>query len=102
VAAYGKILTEPILATPRLGLINVHASLLPRWRSRSCLGAPLPILVRRYNIVAPHLRTPSSTGVRAPWGCAMRNTFLDDYLRSLLILHTAVVCLLLSGSFLSL
>ncbi|MEP7310715.1 MAG: methionyl-tRNA formyltransferase [Acidobacteriota bacterium] len=32
VAAYGKILTEPILATPRLGMINVHASLLPRYR----------------------------------------------------------------------
>jgi methionyl-tRNA formyltransferase len=32
VAAYGKILTEAVLGTPRLGLINVHASLLPRYR----------------------------------------------------------------------
>ena len=32
VAAYGKILTEDVLRTPRLGLINVHASLLPRYR----------------------------------------------------------------------
>ncbi len=32
VAAYGRILTDTILGTPRLGLINVHASLLPRWR----------------------------------------------------------------------
>jgi methionyl-tRNA formyltransferase len=32
VAAYGKILTDPVLATPRLGLINVHASLLPKYR----------------------------------------------------------------------
>jgi methionyl-tRNA formyltransferase len=32
VAAYGRILTDTILETPRLGLINVHASLLPRWR----------------------------------------------------------------------
>jgi methionyl-tRNA formyltransferase len=32
VAAYGKLLTEAVLATPRLGLINVHASLLPRYR----------------------------------------------------------------------
>jgi len=32
VAAYGKILNEPILAIPRLGMINVHASLLPRYR----------------------------------------------------------------------
>ena len=33
VAAYGRILTDAILAIPRLGMINVHASLLPRWRS---------------------------------------------------------------------
>src|SRR5262249_47624856 len=32
VAAYGKILTEAVLAQPRLGLINVHASLLPKYR----------------------------------------------------------------------
>ena len=32
VAAYGLILPEPILAAPRFGCLNVHASLLPRWR----------------------------------------------------------------------
>jgi methionyl-tRNA formyltransferase len=32
VAAYGKILTDAVLATPRRGMINVHASLLPRYR----------------------------------------------------------------------
>ncbi len=32
VAAYGKILTEAVLAVPRFGMINVHASLLPRYR----------------------------------------------------------------------
>jgi methionyl-tRNA formyltransferase len=32
VAAYGRILNDAVLATPRLGLINVHASLLPRYR----------------------------------------------------------------------
>lgn len=32
VAAYGLILPPAILATPRLGCINIHASLLPRWR----------------------------------------------------------------------
>ena len=35
VAAYGKILPDWLLATPRLGLINVHASLLPRYRGAS-------------------------------------------------------------------
>jgi methionyl-tRNA formyltransferase len=32
VAAYGLILPEPVLALPRFGAINIHASLLPRWR----------------------------------------------------------------------
>jgi methionyl-tRNA formyltransferase len=32
VAAYGRILTDAVLAVPRLGMINVHASLLPRYR----------------------------------------------------------------------
>jgi methionyl-tRNA formyltransferase len=32
VAAYGRILTDALLATPRLGMVNVHASLLPRYR----------------------------------------------------------------------
>ncbi len=32
VAAYGLILPGAILAAPRLGCLNVHASLLPRWR----------------------------------------------------------------------
>jgi methionyl-tRNA formyltransferase len=32
VIAYGLILPSALLATPRLGCVNVHASLLPRWR----------------------------------------------------------------------
>lgn len=32
VAAYGKILPDALLALPRLGMINVHASLLPAYR----------------------------------------------------------------------
>ena len=32
VVAYGQILPAAVLALPRLGCLNVHASLLPRWR----------------------------------------------------------------------
>lgn len=32
VVAYGLLLPEAVLNTPRLGCINVHGSLLPRWR----------------------------------------------------------------------
>lgn len=35
VAAYGNILPDWLLATPRLGMVNVHASLLPRFRGAS-------------------------------------------------------------------
>ena len=35
VAAYGKILPDWLLAAPKLGMINVHASLLPRYRGAS-------------------------------------------------------------------
>ena len=32
VVAYGQVLTSAVLDYPRFGCINVHASLLPRWR----------------------------------------------------------------------
>ncbi|WP_374310323.1 methionyl-tRNA formyltransferase [Dongia sp.] len=32
VAAYGLLLPKAVLAAPRLGCLNIHASLLPRWR----------------------------------------------------------------------
>ncbi len=32
VVAYGLILPRPVLDAPRLGCLNIHASLLPRWR----------------------------------------------------------------------
>ncbi len=35
VAAYGRILTQEVLDVPTLGCVNLHASLLPRWRGAS-------------------------------------------------------------------
>jgi len=32
VVAYGLLLPQPILAAPKFGCLNIHASLLPRWR----------------------------------------------------------------------
>ncbi len=42
VVAYGHILRPQVLAIPRLGMINVHASLLPRWRG----AAPIQWAIR--------------------------------------------------------
>ncbi|MEO5367045.1 MAG: methionyl-tRNA formyltransferase [Magnetococcus sp. WYHC-3] len=43
VVAYGQILSREVLELPRLGCINIHASLLPRWRGAApiqrCLQA---------------------------------------------------------------
>ena len=39
VAAYGLILPPPMLAAPRRGCLNVHASLLPRWRGAAPIQA---------------------------------------------------------------
>jgi methionyl-tRNA formyltransferase len=35
VAAYGRILPQAVLGAPRLGLLNIHASLLPKYRGAS-------------------------------------------------------------------
>jgi methionyl-tRNA formyltransferase len=41
VAAYGLILPKPMLEAPRLGCVNIHASLLPRWRGAAPIQAAI-------------------------------------------------------------
>lgn len=41
VAAYGQILRPEVLNLPRFGCINVHASLLPRWRGAAPVAAAI-------------------------------------------------------------
>ena len=41
IAAYGQILRQPVLDVPRLGVLNVHASLLPRWRGAAPITAAI-------------------------------------------------------------
>ena len=41
VAAFGQILRKPVLEMPRFGCINVHGSLLPRWRGASPVSAAI-------------------------------------------------------------
>ena len=41
VVAYGKILPQSLIDTPRLGTINIHYSLLPRWRGASPVEASI-------------------------------------------------------------
>jgi methionyl-tRNA formyltransferase len=41
VAAYGLILPQPMLSAPRRGCLNIHASLLPRWRGAAPIQAAI-------------------------------------------------------------
>jgi methionyl-tRNA formyltransferase len=41
VAAYGLILPKPMLEAPRRGCLNIHASLLPRWRGAAPIQAAI-------------------------------------------------------------
>jgi methionyl-tRNA formyltransferase len=41
IAAYGQILRQPVLEVPPLGVLNVHASLLPRWRGAAPISAAI-------------------------------------------------------------
>ncbi|GMV38932.1 MAG: methionyl-tRNA formyltransferase [Myxococcales bacterium] len=47
VVAYGRIIPKDMLAVPPMGFVNVHASLLPRWRGaapiQACLRAGDPV-----------------------------------------------------------
>ncbi len=79
VAAYGLILPPPILAAPRLGCLNIHASLLPRWRGAAPIQAAIlagdaesgvtimqmeagldtgPMLLREAVAIGPRMTTP--------------------------------------------
>jgi len=80
VTAYGQILRPNVLDLPRYGCINVHASLLPRWRGASPITAAIlagdpqtgvtimrmdpgmdtgPILTQRAEAIRPHDTTAS-------------------------------------------
>ena len=47
VAAYGLILPQAVLDAPKHGCLNVHGSLLPRWRGAS------PAMIARWTGAAP-------------------------------------------------
>jgi len=41
VIAYGKLLPQAVLDIPKYGCVNIHASLLPRWRGAAVIQAPI-------------------------------------------------------------
>jgi methionyl-tRNA formyltransferase len=55
VMAYGQILRDDILTLPRLAIINLHASLLPKYRGAACIQAAIDAGDTQTGITAMHV-----------------------------------------------
>jgi methionyl-tRNA formyltransferase len=73
VAAYGLILPQPILDAPRLGCLNVHASLLPRWRGAAPIQRAILAGDERTGITIMQMERGLDTGPML----AVRETAVD-------------------------
>ena len=62
VVAFGHIVREPLLSGPRLGCVNVHASLLPRWRGPAPIHTALVAGDERAGVCTMHLAAGVDTG----------------------------------------
>lgn len=102
VAAYGQILPAALLEAPRHGALNVHASLLPRWRGAAPVAHAIlagdaetgvsiirmdvgldtgPVYSQRRVPVRPDETTPSLTATLADIGAALLVEVLDAIAR---------------------
>src|SRR5271155_3306276 len=62
VVAYGLILPQPILAAPGLGCLNLHASLLPRWRGAAPIQRAIMAGDRETGVCAMRMEEGLDTG----------------------------------------
>jgi methionyl-tRNA formyltransferase len=76
VAAYGQILPAAILDIPRFGSINIHASLLPRWRGAAPIQRALLAGDQRTGVSLMRMEEGLDTGDY----CAQASTPLPDTL----------------------
>jgi methionyl-tRNA formyltransferase len=93
VAAYGKILSERVLGVPRLGMVNVHASLLPAYRGaapvhRSIIAGERETGVTIMRVVKALDAGPMLASVRRPIG---RDETSEEVERDLATLGAALL-----------
>lgn len=62
VAAYGLILPQAVLDIPRLGCLNIHASLLPRWRGAAPIQRAIEAGDRETGIAIMRMEAGLDTG----------------------------------------
>jgi len=98
VVAYGLILPEAVLEAPRLGCLNIHASLLPRWRGAAPIHRAIlagdaetgvcimameagldtgPVLLRQAVPIGPEDTTADLSGRLSVLGAGLILTALD-------------------------
>jgi methionyl-tRNA formyltransferase len=101
VAAYGQILPQRVLDIPRLGSLNIHASLLPRWRGAAPIQAAIlhgdketgitimlmdagmdtgPILSQKSTAILPHETTGGLTDRLSNIGAELLLKILPEYI----------------------
>ncbi|MCK6425572.1 MAG: methionyl-tRNA formyltransferase [Burkholderiaceae bacterium] len=88
VAAYGLILPAWVLGLPRLGCLNIHASLLPRWRGAAPIHRALEAGDAETGITIMQMDEGLDTGAmlleaREPIGASDRTATLHDRLAAL-------------------
>jgi len=62
VVAYGLLLPPPVLELPRLGCVNIHASLLPRWRGAAPIAHAILAGDRESGVSIMGMETGLDTG----------------------------------------
>ena len=73
VVAYGLILPQPVLDMPHLGCLNVHASLLPRWRGAAPIQRAIEAGDRQSGITIMQMDAGLDTGdMLASASCPIR------------------------------
>src|SRR5437762_11586982 len=60
--AYGQILPRGLLETPRVACLNLHASLLPRWRGAAPIQAAIAAGDRETGITVMYIDEGLDTG----------------------------------------
>jgi methionyl-tRNA formyltransferase len=85
VVAYGLILPRAALESPRLGCINIHASLLPRWRGAAPIHRAIMAGDHESGVMAMKMEEGLDTGPiamaeRVPIGSGMTTGELHDML----------------------
>ncbi|MTH62734.1 methionyl-tRNA formyltransferase [Paracoccus shanxieyensis] len=85
VVAYGLILPQPVLDAPRLGCLNIHASLLPRWRGAAPIHRAVMSGDAETGVAIMQMEAGLDTGpvlaeTRTPIGATETTTDLHDRL----------------------